>query len=144
MNVQNFIRSSIFLLSFQSLQAASANPFARIAPATTSASKSADVLQKPSIKKAPARPVIIPSKKLFATETTPVSTAKQIPVSYEQMIFVPTIPTISSLSTTLENMYASTDIPLITLQQLQQVYFVLEYFTKLEKIKHDKKYGSIM
>jgi hypothetical protein len=40
-------------------------------------------------------------------------------------------------------MFSSTDIPESALQELQQVYFVLEYFAKLEKIQHDKTYASL-
>ena len=137
MNVQNLIRSSIFLLSFQMLQASSVNPFAHIAatPPASAPSTHGNTTKKSSIK-----PAIIPSKHLFATQTSP---AKQIPATYSQMIFVPTIPATSSFTSMLQTMYASTDIPESTLQEVFQVYFVLEYFAKLEKIQHDKTYASL-
>lgn len=137
MNIQNFIRNSIFLLSFHMVQGSSVNPFIHI-PQTTASPKSSTKLSSntPRHKKA-----VKTSTQIFSKQGS--TTNQQAPATYSQMIFVPTIPTTSSFSEILQTMYASTDLPESTLQEILQVYFVLEYFAKLEKIQHDTTYSSL-
>lgn len=141
MSVQNFIRSGIFLLSFQILCATSENPFERIVQAEEKTNPSKPVFNNNAHNKITSKSTPIPSKKIFSSPHA--STAQHIPAGYEQMIFVPTIPATSSFTSILESMYQGTDLSETILEELEQVYFVLEYFAKVEQIQHNKKYASL-